>query len=384
MTPNRFFSKLSWPVFALLFLLQRSPVIRHLAEIEFSLIPRIQHMWTVVAGAVTVGAYNSVTAASGDLRFREPFSETTVTVGEQLRIVIEVEGSSLTPGTWTVEGNLPDGVTATTISEAATTVIDGFPTETGSFPITVRAWEEANMGGDVGTPLDFTIVVETAGPVITQQPTAQTANWGGRVELSVQVQQVQGTTFQWQRILAGEAEYSDIAGATGNSLSLDAVTSADEGMYRVVATDDSGSVESDSVMVGVSSTPFQRWREMNFDDPFSPDATEDQNNDFDTYINLVESLFGQNPTIADTGAFPETSTERIGDVLYAVFRFPAVPAGTEGQLTAEVSGNLAMDGWAPVEHGVDGVIIESNAQGFFVKLPAEGGKFCRLVIASAE
>ncbi|MCB1124089.1 MAG: immunoglobulin domain-containing protein, partial [Verrucomicrobiae bacterium] len=331
------------PAFSLLLLLQRSPVIRHLAELEFSLLPRVQHIWTVVVGAVTVGAYNSVTAASGDLRFREPFSDTTVKVGEQLRIVIEVEGSNLTPGTWIVNGALPAGVTAVTISEAATTVIDGIPTQVGSFPVTVEAWQEAGMGGDEGIPLAFVIVVEAAGPVINEHPSAQTVSWGGNTELSIQVQQASGTTYQWQRILAAEAEYSNIPGQTGSSLSLSSVTSAHEGMYRVVATNSSGSVESNPAMVTVNSTPFQRWREMNFENPFSPEAAEDQNHDFDPYINLVESLFGGNPTIADIGPFPETSTEQIGDTLYAVFRFPVLVAGTADQLAAEVSTSLAID-----------------------------------------
>lgn len=84
MKPRQLYSKLSWSSLFVAMMLQRSPVIRFFAEVEFGLLPRTQHIWKAVVAAVTVGAYNSVTAASGDLIFNEGEDDTTVFVGEEL------------------------------------------------------------------------------------------------------------------------------------------------------------------------------------------------------------------------------------------------------------------------------------------------------------
>lgn len=466
-----FLSRLSWPVFFIAIMLQRSPVVRYLAQIELTLIPRIQHLWTFAVGAVTVGAYNSVTGASGDLRLRSGFNDTTVLIGENLRLVIEIEGDSLTPETWIVEGDLPDGVKATTVVNAATAVIDGTPTETGSFNVTVKAWQRPNMGGDEASPVSFTIVVE---PLITQQPTALVVDLGDSPEFAVSVSSLEGVSFQWQRQNMDNPElFDDLPDQTDSQMNLDMVSLEDSGNYRVVVTkgsivevsevvmltvnslfsqqpanlsvgwnevaeltvtmqdptgvtlqwqkqnaenpelfddipgqteavfgltnarsNDSGNyqvvatkgavVEVSSVaFLMVNSTPLQDWLDAHFADPFSVEAGEEQNNDFDAFNNLHESLFGGDPHVPDSIQIPEVSQEIINETRYAVFRFPAIAAGTESQIVPEANDGLTEDVWTPLQHGLEGVIIDSSPEGYFVKVPASARQFLRLFYRSA-
>jgi hypothetical protein len=465
------FSRLSWPVFFIAVMLQRSPVVRYLAEIELTLIPRIQHLWTLVAGAVTVGAYNTVTGESGDLRLRSGFDDTTVIVGENLRIVIEIEGDNLSPEDWRMTDPLPDGVSWFPISNATTGVIDGVPTETGSWDITVRAWQRPNMRGDEASPVSFKIVVD---PLISQQPAAQAVDLGGAATLSLAVANSEGVTLQWQKQNMGIPEiFDDLADQTGATFNLNGVAFDDVGNYRAVVTkgsiveisdvvsltvnsliseqplnqtvawngspelkivlveptgvtyqwqkqnsenpelfddlpgqtgavlelvnarsNDSGNyqvvVTKDSVMevslvalLTVDSTPLQIWLDAHFEDPFAIEAGEEQNNDFDNFNNLHESLFGGDPNVPDSIQFPEVSQEIINETRYAVFRFPAIAVGTESQIAPEVTDELAENNWTPIQNGLEGVIIESSPEGYLVKVPASDRQFLRLLYSSA-
>jgi hypothetical protein len=380
-----FLSKLQWPALCVALMLQRSPVVRLIGEVEFSLLPRVQHMWAVVVSAVTVGAYNSVTAASGDVQFREDFNNTSVFEGEELLLVIEVEGSELlTPETWVVDGELPVGVQSNINFGLGIVTISGTPTETGSFPITIQAWQRRNMRGDKGTDLIFTIVVEAAGPILSQQPVSQQVDWGNTTELSVTVEDPEGVTYQWQKQDADNPElFEDLPGETNFVTSFPRVTTADEGVYQVIVTDGSSTVVSQTAELIVMATGFQSWRDTNFEDPFSTEAGEEQNNDFDSFINLFEFLFGRDPNVADSGSVLEISLEMIDGILCAVFQFPAVPEGVESTIMPQATNDLIGNVWTLMEDGVNGVIIESTVAGYFVKFPADSHSFCRLQITSA-
>ncbi|MDA0349463.1 MAG: immunoglobulin domain-containing protein [Verrucomicrobia bacterium] len=259
-----FLHKLSWPIIFLTLLLQRSPVVRYLADIHVSLTPRVQHIWTVVVGAVTVGAYNTVTGATGDLRFRAQQDDTTVFLGEQLLLVIEVEGG-LKPKTWVVPGPsaLPEGVSATFNVNFGIATISGTPTEAGSFPVTIQAWQNPNMRGDQAPDFNFTITVEA---LINQQPSAQVLDLGGSTELTVGVNDTQGVSFQWQKQNAENAElFDDLTGQTGSVLSLANVTISDSGNYRVVVTRGTIIEVSDLASVTVNSLISQQPEEQSVD-----------------------------------------------------------------------------------------------------------------------
>jgi hypothetical protein len=229
-------------------------------------------------GTVTVGAYNSATAASGNISLDPQANDTTVAVGDLLRLVLRVErkGQTNNPETWLLTGNLPAGASTVTNFDAGTFSITGRPTESGFFSLLVQSWGKPNMTGTKAPDFNFTITVEGTGPVFTQQPGNKGIPWGGNLNLSATVDIVDGTTYQWQRILSGEADYSDIVGATGNTFPLDQLTSADEGMYKVVATNGSSVVQSDPALVTVNASAFQLWQESQFVDPFGETSGMDR------------------------------------------------------------------------------------------------------------
>lgn len=467
-----FLSRLSWPAFCLIMLLQRSPLVRYLVQLENSLMPRVQHIWTVAVGAFTVGAYNSVTGASGDLQFRGNFNDTTVLAGEELRLVIEVDGSGNNPEDWRMTDPLPEGVAWNWIRNAATATIAGTPTESGSWNVTVRAWQRDPMQGAEGTPLSFTITVD---PLITQQPVAQEVNfgsspqlsvtlgnpagasyqwqkedsensgtyidldgengpslsiesatlndtglyrvvitkgeyqetsdpamitvgssiqtqpagvaadWSGNAELSVVMVSPEGVTYQWQKQNADDLEvFDDIPGQTGATLSLPVVTLADAGNYRVVTTSGENVELSEIAALAINASPLQLWQDTFFEDPFSEDTALDKDLDDDGLINAVEFTFGLDPNAMQKEALVRTTQETIEGVIHAVYSFPALSGGSTTTVVLESNTTPDAAGWTTLVSGVDGVIIESTAEAYVVKLPADPRQFNRLRIIENE
>ena len=91
-------------------------------------------------------------------------------------------------------------------------------------------------------------IVATTGPSFTAQPESASVPRGGASTLSVAVDENGGpVTFQWKR------NGTDVPGATGASLNLTSVTSANAGDYTVVATNWAGSVESAVATVAVAT-----------------------------------------------------------------------------------------------------------------------------------
>ena len=376
---SRIISGFTWPCFLLAILLQRTPVIRHLASIEFSIIPRAQHLWKWTAAAFTVGSYNTVTGASGDLVLNESNNDTTVLVGEELRLIVEVEGSKLLrPKTWKVEGDLPSGVIFEVKQELGVVVFHGIPTESGTFPITVRAWELANEMGDTGTPISFDIVVESVGPIFTSQPIEQTVLWGESLILSGEVETPELVTFQWQRILSGELEYMNIEGKNETTLSIERLLNTDAGMYRLKATNTEGSSYSDSALVSIAATPLQSWTELNFERPFSVEADIQADPDHDELANGLEFVFKLDPLTNEGKPIPVVSQEFINDTSYTVFKYPSLVASEPPSVSVEGSLGLLSENWTELTNGVDDVIIENEPEGFLVKIPSTQKRFIRI------
>lgn len=375
--------KLTLPILFVSIMLQRSPVVRLIAQSNISLIPRIQHVWTALVAVGTVGTYNSITAASGDLDFSPGANVTTISLGESLQLVIQTESRDLEPKSWDVKG-LPEGATWAGNINARRLTISGTPTEAGVFNVTAQGWEETNMMGDASPIFHFTITVENIvlGPVFTQNPANQTVSWGNALTLTASVDPLEGTTFQWQRLLLGEVDYTDIAGETTNTLNITTVTSVDQGLYRVIATNGANATTSTAADVTVTTTPFQSWRDLNFNDPFSNDASMDQDPDKDSLINLLEFTFGLNPTQPENNAFVKTSLETINSVSYAVYTFPPASAEVGSVITLEANSTPDSAGWVTLVDGLNGVIIQNTNAAYTVKVPVSGSSFSRLRVAN--
>ena len=238
-----------------------------------------------------------------------------------------------------------------------------------------------NPEGSTTSP-SATIVVTPIPPSFSSHPFNQTVDWGGTLSLSATVEIAEGTTYHWQRILSGEIEYQDLGGEMGNALSINNLTSADEGLYRVIATNSDTSATSEAAIVSVSSSPLQLWKETLFDDPFSIEADFNSDPDFDTLVNATEFAFGLDPKIPEKNPFVQISQENIDGTDYAVFTYPSLKAGAESEVSLENNTTLDDAAWMTLANGENGSIIESTIENYIVKIPLSLSGFHRMRIVS--
>jgi len=91
-------------------------------------------------------------------------------------------------------------------------------------------------------------------PVVTTQPVSQSAVVGGDVTFTAAASGTPAPTVKWQSAPVATSTFTDIAGATSNTLTVSNVQVADTGkQYRAVYTNASGSVNSDVAVLTVNS-----------------------------------------------------------------------------------------------------------------------------------
>ena len=182
----------------------------------------------------------------------------------------------------------------------------------------------------------------------------------------------------------GPVEFDPIEGETASVLSLALVTSSDDANYRAAVTSQGETIFSDSVHLTVNASPFQRWREAHFEDPFSAQTGLDQDPDLDNQINAIEFAFGMDPHVMEKSAFVRNSVEILDGVTYGVYTFPPLAEGIDSVVSVESNSLPGDAGWEVLVDGVNGVIIESTAEWYVVKIPAENRSFARLRVVANE
>ena len=179
--------------------------------------------WSVAAIA-GLGAFDTVAGATVISQVTPSPNSTTVPAktGNNLTFLVQVTGApSSKAGSWQVVGTLPPGLVHANAVNSSTDSITGVPTATGTYPITIKAWENSGYRGGAKSQA-FSIVVSVGSgatvtaPAISGQPASATINSGGTSTMTLTAS---GTTptFQWYRGNKG-ATANPVAGATSASI----------------------------------------------------------------------------------------------------------------------------------------------------------------------
>ncbi len=167
----------------------------------------------------------------------QPASQTAI-AGANVSFIVTATGTAPLNYQWQKNGTDITGATTTTLGFASVTSAD-----TGAYRVVV-----GNLAGSV-TSATATLTVITP-PTITMQPASQTVAAGDNVTFAVTATGTAPLTYQWQK------DTVNLPGATGDTLTLANVTSADAGSYRVVVGNAAGSVTSADAVLAVSVAPL--------------------------------------------------------------------------------------------------------------------------------
>ena len=173
--------------------------------------------------------------------------------------------------------NGDDNSTLTIQPTLTTTATGSGETTSQNYPINISGATHANYNV---THVDGTLLVFLAEPVILQQPVNITTNALETAVFSVFAVGEETLTYQWHK--DGVA----ISGATGSSLTLASVTTADEATYTVRVTNGSGNVLSAGATLSVQLLdPVITW--------LNPDAIRYGTPIDGTQLNAVANTPGQ-------------------------------------------------------------------------------------------
>ncbi|MBL9187796.1 MAG: immunoglobulin domain-containing protein [Opitutaceae bacterium] len=247
--------RLSLPIAGLLILLQRTPLLRLAAGGgELSAPSRIVSLLrSAVATTASLGAVHSLAGAT---RFVVSSPTVLGTVGVPITpVVFTVTGASIPPGSFRINGTLPPGVTVPNalpngILNFSTGTITGTPTASGTFIVSLLAYERLGGMGDYFGPETVTFIIAAGAvtaPAITIQPATQAANLGATITLGVAATGAPPLSYQWRK--DGVA----LPGATQNTLMLSNLQASGAGSYTVVVSNSAGSVTSDPALVTLNA-----------------------------------------------------------------------------------------------------------------------------------
>lgn len=248
--------RLAWlnlPTAVLITLLQRSPVVRLATAVEemVTASPVGTILKTAASAVAALGAMNTLAGATPLVPSAGTASGITVTVGTSVSVGYTAN-SPLGPAvSWSITGARPAGLDFTNLSSSSI-LLSGTPTAPGVFPITISAFGP-NMGEQADYAYTITVVAGGGGggntiPAFTTQPVAsQSVSVGANVTFTVAVSGTPTPTIQWKK------GSTDVAGATGLTLTLNNVQTSDSGTYTAVATNTAGSTTSSASVLTVSA-----------------------------------------------------------------------------------------------------------------------------------
>lgn len=161
---------------------------------------------------------------------------TNQTVNEGGALTLSVLATNATGYQWKKDGENISSATSATYTKQSVV-----PADVGSYTCVVSGEGGTSVTSDAAT------VTVNALPVITQQPSSQTINEGGNINLSVTA--TGATGYQWKK------DGSDIPSATNATYSKSGALPADAGSYTCVVTGAGGSVTSNPATITVNALP---------------------------------------------------------------------------------------------------------------------------------
>lgn len=222
------------------FWLQLAPMLVRLEAVTAPLAhPMAILLRWIACGTAVSGAFHAVSGATG-LTVTAPTgvlpkSDPIVAAkGAGLSVRFQISSSQYGIAKAYTYRSLPAGLARVA---SKTDTVQGTPTASGQFVATVIGWEKSNASGHSA---EFTVVFKIQGqpPVITQQPTGQTAEVGADVSFGVTATGEAPLTYRW---LFEDLEIN----ATTPTLKLVGVTAANAGRYRVRVNSAAGATFSD-------------------------------------------------------------------------------------------------------------------------------------------
>lgn len=247
--------RLSLPIAWLLLLLERAPALRVATVAAEAAAPSriVALLRAAFAGTASLGAVHSLAGAT---QFVVSNSNILGTLGTAIApIAFTVTGAAIPAGSYRITGSLPPGITvaganSSGIVNASSGSLGGTPTASGTYTISITAYELANASGDPFGPTQIGFIITGSAssvPAIATQPQSQTVTAGSSVTLSVVATGTPAPTYQWRKngVL--------VSGATGATLALPNVQVSDSGNYTVVVTNLAGLVTSNPASLTVNA-----------------------------------------------------------------------------------------------------------------------------------
>jgi large repetitive protein len=186
-----------------------------------------------------VGAEYTFTVAASSTPTVTPTTQ-TVTVGQSATFVASPGVTMPVTYQWRKNGAAIGGATA-----ASYTLPNVQLSDAGTYSVVVTVTANAV----VMTSNNATLVVNSA-ITFTTQPQSQLALLGGNVVLSATAQGTAPLSYQWRK------NGQPIAGATSSTLTLTNVQLTDSGAYTLVASNSTGTAESNAANLTVQNSPY--------------------------------------------------------------------------------------------------------------------------------